>query len=100
MSTGKVKVYSNVNWIDNLLSKPTPMALDPEGINRVNKELPPQHVNKRRLDALDKELPNYADYSNDETPATSFSGERSAKRRRETSVKAVTDFVLKPKPTI
>ena len=57
-------------------------------------------MNKRRLDALDKELFNYADYSNNKISIISFLGERSVKRRREISIKAVTNFVLKPKLTI
>ena len=39
MSSGKVKVYSNINWINNFPPKPTLIVLDSKSIRRVNKEL-------------------------------------------------------------
>ena len=86
MPSGKVEVYSNVTWIDNIPPKPSPMVLTPHGAAEVNSnEKTPAYRNKRRNDALDKEL----------APSTLVPGERASKRRRETSAEPA-DFAPVP----
>ena len=100
ISNSKVERYFNINWINNLPPKPILIELNLIMITRVNKEESSAYVNKRRLDALDNHLPNYANYFDDEISVISFSGEKSVKRRRETFVKVVNNFIFKLKPSV
>ena len=84
MSNGKVEVFSNVQWINNVPLKPIIMELTPSGVQQANTTSLPETRNKRRNDAI-------ADV--DPAHSVSFSGESAPKRRRQNSVEVADSTV-------
>ena len=77
----KVEVFSNVQWINNVPPKPTPIELTPSGVQQANNENLSETRNKRRNNAI---------HDVDPKASTSSPGESITKRRREDSVEATT----------
>ncbi len=89
---GKVQVYSNINWIDNVPPKPTLMQINPKGVAEVNNTKTPAYRGKRRNDTVDKATKELYPVA-----PTSAAGERKSKRVRHSSVESTVDFHSEPK---
>ena len=87
MPNGKVKVFSNVQWINNVPPKPSQMELTPSGVQQANNSSLSETRNKRRNDAI------HSSDIDPTAPSTSFPGESASKRRRENSVEAADSTV-------
>ena len=94
MPSGKVEVYSNVHWINNVPPKTTPKEHTTYRVQQANNLDLPDTRNKRRSDAINAAQDSELTYDSS-APSTSLPGERASKRRRENSVEVAAESVPK-----